>query len=79
MVTELSRMGADITSTDDGMIINATGKLNGAVCESYNDHRVAMSLSIAALGADGQTEIKNSECASISFPEYYDLLKSLTE
>ena len=79
MVTELSRMGADITSTDDGMIINGTGKLNGAVCESYNDHRVAMSLSIAALGADGQTEIKNSECASISFPEYYDLLKSLTE
>lgn len=79
MVTELSRMGADITSTDDGMIINGTDKLNGAVCESYNDHRVAMSLSIAALGADGQTEIKNSECASISFPEYYDLLKSLTE
>lgn len=79
MACELRRMGADITETDDGMIIMGGNKLNGAVCESYNDHRVAMSIAVAALGAEGITEIKNPECADISFPGYYDLLLSLTE
>ena len=79
MACELRRMGADITETDDGMIIMGGNKLNGAVCESYNDHRVAMSIAVAALGAEGDTEIKNPECADISFPGYYDLLLSLTE
>ncbi len=79
MATELGRMGADIIQTDDGMIINGGCRLKGAVCESYNDHRVAMSVAVAALGAEGPTEIKNPECADISFPGYYALLLSLTE
>lgn len=79
MATELRRMGADITETDDGMIINSGNPLHGAVCESYDDHRVAMSISIAALGAKGNTEIMNSECVDISFPGYFNLLNSLTE
>lgn len=79
MATELGRMGADITQTDDGMIIRGGNPLHGALCESYNDHRVAMSVAVAALGAEGITEIKDPECADISFPGYYDLLVSLTE
>ncbi len=79
MATELGRMGADITETDDGMIIRGGNTLHGAVCESYDDHRVAMSIAVAALGADGETEIKNSECADISFPGYYSLLNSMKE
>ncbi|MCD8037142.1 MAG: 3-phosphoshikimate 1-carboxyvinyltransferase [Clostridiales bacterium] len=79
MATELRRMGADITETDDGMIIRGGNPLHGAVCESYDDHRVAMSISIAALGAEGNTEIKNPECVDISFPNYYSLLDSLRE
>lgn len=79
MAAELGRMGADITPTDDGMIINGGKALNGAVCESYKDHRVAMSIAVAALGAEGETQIKEPECADISFPGYYDLLLSLRE
>lgn len=79
MAAELGRMGADITPTDDGMIINGGKALKGAVCESYKDHRVAMSIAVAALGADGETQIKEPECADISFPGYYDLLLSLRE
>ncbi len=79
MVTELGRMGADITETDDGMIIRGGRSLHGAVCESYNDHRVAMSIAIAALGAEGNTEIENSECVDISFPGFYRLLDSIKE
>ena len=79
MVTELSKMGADISETDDGMIINGGKPLHGAVFESYDDHRVAMSVAVAALGAEGLSEIKNPGCADISFPGYYGLLDSLRE
>lgn len=79
MTSELSKMGADITQTNDGMIIKGVNCLHGAKCESYNDHRVAMSISIAALGAEGETEITNSECVDISFPGYFALLKSIKE
>ncbi|GFI61337.1 3-phosphoshikimate 1-carboxyvinyltransferase 1 [Clostridiales bacterium] len=79
ITTELGRMGADIRETDDGMIINGKAPLHGSICESYNDHRIAMTMAVAALGAQGTTEIKNPECADISFPGYYALLYSLTE
>jgi 3-phosphoshikimate 1-carboxyvinyltransferase len=58
MVSELKKMGADIEATSDGMIIHGKETLNGALVDSYNDHRVAMSLSIAALKAEGSTKIK---------------------
>ncbi|MBA3061954.1 MAG: 3-phosphoshikimate 1-carboxyvinyltransferase, partial [Atribacteria sp.] len=49
----------------------------GAVCESYNDHRIAMSLAVAALLAEGKTVIKNSECIDISFPGFENTLQNL--
>lgn len=74
MAEELSKMGAVITETEDGMIIDGNCKLHGAVTESHLDHRVAMSIAVAALGAEGNTTINNADCVNISFPNFYDLL-----
>lgn len=77
MVKNLSAMGADITATDDGMIINGGHPLHGAVIDSHLDHRIAMSFAIAALNADGETDIRGSECVNISYPSFYNDLAQL--
>ena len=77
MVTNLSAMGADITATDDGMIINGGRPLHGTVIDSHLDHRIAMSFAIAALNADGETDIRGSECVNISYPSFYNDLAQL--
>ena len=70
----LKAMGADITPTDDGMIIEGTGHLGGASIQSYLDHRIAMAFSIAGLAADGETQIIDSQCVDVSYPEFYATL-----
>ncbi len=77
MTGELSKLGADIKETPDGMIINGTEELRGARCESRGDHRVAMSLAVAATRARGETVIGDSGCVSISFPEFFSLFETL--
>ena len=77
IVSELKKMGADIKEKEDGFIVNGPTGLQGAVCESYNDHRIAMSLAVAALLAEGKTIIKNSECIDISFPGFGKTLQKL--
>jgi len=77
IVSELKKMGADIEEKDDGFIVTGPSRLKGAVCESYNDHRIAMSLAVAALLAEGKTVIKNSECIDISFPGFEKTLQKL--
>ena len=77
MVDNLSRMGAHITATDDGMIIEGGYPLHRAVIDSHLDHRIAMSFAIAALAADGETEIKDAECVNISYPNFYEELSNL--
>ena len=77
MAQELKKMGVDITETDDGMIIPGEQVLKGAVTESHLDHRVAMSIAIAALTAEGDTTINNADCVAISFPDFYEILDSL--
>ncbi len=74
---ELTKLGADIVETDDGMIINGVSELKGAETESHNDHRIAMSIAIAGLKASGKTTILNSECVDISFPKFYDYIEKL--
>lgn len=78
MVNELKKMNVSIEATHDGMVIIGTGTLVGAQVESYHDHRVAMSLAIAALCAEGDTEIMNPDCISISYPNFYEHLKQLS-
>ena len=76
MTENLTAMGARVTATHDGMIIEGGHPLHGAVIDSHLDHRIAMSFAIAALNADGETEIQGADCVNISYPEFYrDLLK----
>ena len=79
IATQLKKMGADITETDDGLIIKGVSKLHGNKVNSFKDHRIAMMLSIAALIADGETEISDSDCVNISFADFYDVLKGINE
>ena len=74
----LKAMGADITPTDDGMIIEGTGHLNGASIQSYLDHRIAMAFSVAGLASDGETQIVDSQCVDVSYPEFYATLNSVS-
>lgn len=76
LVHHLSAMGADITGTEDGMVINGGRPLHGAVLESHLDHRIAMSFAVAGIAAQGETEILQADCVDISYPGFYrDLLK----
>jgi len=73
----LRAMGAKVEETPDGLRIDGPTKLRGALIDAYGDHRIAMAFSIAALIADGETEIRGSESVAVSFPEFFDLLHSL--
>ena len=73
----LRRMGADVTPTEDGMILHGGKPLHGATIETGLDHRIAMSFSVAALAAEGDTKIPDADCVSISYPEFYQDLASL--
>ena len=75
VVNELKKFGADIEETYDGMIIKGKCSLKGAVCDSHNDHRIAMSMAVAGIMAEGSTTIKDSQCVDISFPTFFSLLK----
>lgn len=77
MVSNLSKMGAHIEPTEDGMVIEGGHPLHGAIIGTKYDHRIAMSFAIAALGAEGKTEIIGSECVNISYPDFYEDLKRL--
>lgn len=77
MTENLIRMGADVEATEDGMIIHGGSSLQGAIIDSHQDHRVAMSFAVAALAAEGETEIRDASCVSISYPEFYQDLASL--
>lgn len=77
MVQELTRMGVQIEEFPDGVRIVGKGRLQGAVCDSHGDHRVALALSVAGLVAKGETVVRNTECIETSFPGFYSFLESL--
>ena len=77
MVDNLKSMGADIESTEDGMIIHGGKDLHGAIIDSHMDHRIAMSFAIASLLADGHMTILDKNCVDISFPTFYQDLNRL--
>lgn len=77
MTEQLRRLGVDVEERDDGMIIEGRGRLTGASVQSAGDHRVAMSLAVAGLSADGGVAIDDTACADISFPGFFDLLERI--
>jgi 3-phosphoshikimate 1-carboxyvinyltransferase len=76
IVTELKKMGAQIDEEEDGFSVRGPVALKGCVCESHGDHRIAMSLAIAGLFAEGETVIRDADCVAISFPEFFQILNS---
>lgn len=77
MATELNRLGAKITELPDGLEITGGTPLQGAVVDSYTDHRIAMSLAIAALNASGTTTIHRAEAAAVSYPNFISTLEKI--
>lgn len=77
MAAELRKMGAHVIETADGFVIEGPQKLSGALVDSHDDHRVAMSLTVAGLCAAGQTVIAEGVCASDSFPGFAAALAAL--
>jgi 3-phosphoshikimate 1-carboxyvinyltransferase len=77
MTAELRKLGARVTESEDGMSIAGGEPLKGAKCSSWGDHRIAMAIAIAATRAGGVTEIEDAECVAVSFPGFFDVLRSL--
>lgn len=77
----LRRMGAEVEERPDGLRAGgrSAGRLRGAEIETHGDHRIAMAFAVAALGAEGATTIRGSECAGVSFPAFFDTLEKVVE
>ncbi len=78
IVENLRRMNADVEAFPDGFLVRKSN-LKGATIDSFGDHRIAMAFSIAALFAVGETEIAGADCASVSFPEFFQVLRQITK
>ena len=74
---EFGKMGVRIELQDDLMVIHGGGGLKGAVTHSHHDHRIAMAIAVAALGADGGIEIHEAEAINKSYPDFYDHMRLL--
>jgi len=81
LAENLRRMGAKVQEFPDGLKVEGKsgGKLRGAEIEPHGDHRIAMAFAVTALGAEGETRIRDAQCASVSFPQFFSLLDSLLE
>jgi 3-phosphoshikimate 1-carboxyvinyltransferase len=74
---ELRKMGAEISTTGDEMIIDGPTPLHGAVIDSHQDHRIAMACTVAGIVADGPTIIEGVDCVSKSYPDFIEHMSSL--
>ena len=79
MAQNLTAMGAQVQETDDGLRILGGRPLHGAVIDSHDDHRIAMTFAVAALCSQGETKIQGRECVNISYPAFYKDLGSLIQ
>ena len=79
VVDEFNKCGIAITETDDGMIINGGKSIHGADFKTYGDHRMAMSLTVLAQLADGESTLDDSDCACVSYPTFFDDFYKLGE
>lgn len=79
MVENLKILGADIEELEDGMIIKGKSKLNGGKIKTFKDHRIAMAFYTLNLISDEKIKLDDEDCINVSFPGYFDLIKSLTK
>jgi 3-phosphoshikimate 1-carboxyvinyltransferase len=80
LAENLQRMGATVEERPDGLQVAglAAGKVHGAEIEPYGDHRIAMAFAVAGLAAEGETVIRDSGCAGVSYPAFFDELRRLS-
>jgi 3-phosphoshikimate 1-carboxyvinyltransferase len=72
-------MGAKVEEFADGLRVEgrSAGKLHGAKVDPHGDHRIAMAVAVAALGAEGDTVIRDADCVAVSFPDFFTALERL--
>ncbi len=76
-IRELSKMGARMEELPDGMVIHGIEKLRGAKCDSHHDHRLAMTLAVAGLVAEGETVVQHAEVAGVSYPSFWQDMETI--
>jgi 3-phosphoshikimate 1-carboxyvinyltransferase len=74
MAAELRKLGAGVRELSDGMEIEGQRRLSGALCDSHGDHRIAMSMAVAGLGAEGETVVRDTSWIETSFPGFERML-----
>ena len=79
VASNLRRMGAQVEEREDGLKIRGGQSLRGAEVDSHSDHRIAMAFAVAALRAEGETQILGAESAAISYPAFFETLEALAE
>jgi len=77
-VQELSKLGARMEELPDGMVIHGVERLRGARCDSHQDHRLAMTLAMAGLVAEGETIIEHADVVGVSYPGFWQDLEALS-
>jgi 3-phosphoshikimate 1-carboxyvinyltransferase len=79
MAENLRRMGATVEERADGLRVEgrSAGALRGAEIDPHGDHRIAMAFAVAALGAQGETRIRDAECVAVSYPDFFAVLDRL--
>jgi len=78
MVSELGKLGAQVEARPDGMVITGVEQLTAGKVSSHGDHRIAMSMAIAALSARGEVTIEDAACTETSFPGFWELLTKIS-
>jgi len=79
IVRNLRSFGAEVEEYDDGLFVNGPTTLRGSTIEPFGDHRIAMAFSVAALISEGPTDINDSSCVAVSFPEFFELLNEIAD
>jgi 3-phosphoshikimate 1-carboxyvinyltransferase len=78
-VGNLRAMGTEVEEFEDGLRVAGPVRLKGAMLDSLGDHRIAMAFTVAALLAEGESELAGAECVGVSFPEFFSLLETVVE
>jgi 3-phosphoshikimate 1-carboxyvinyltransferase len=81
LAENLRRMGATVEERPDGLRVEGrqAGRLRGAEIDPHGDHRIAMAFAVAALAAEGDTVIRDADCAGVSYPAFFDDLERVAE
>src|SRR5262249_4961455 len=77
VVENLRRMGVHAEELPEGLVVPGRQKFRAATFDSFGDHRIAMAFAVGALRGDGESVIEGADAASVSFPEFWDTLRSI--